>query len=563
MFRFLQLIAVFLGCFNSATAQNNSEYSSPLAIPLTLAANFGELRPNHFHMGVDFKTNGKEGLTLHAIQDGFVSRIKVSTTGYGRVVYINHPNGITSVYAHCSDFSGKLKALVNETQQREQETEIEMYFTRNDVPVKKGEIIALSGNSGSSTGPHLHFELRDTKTEEALNPLKFGFDVADYTSPELKSLKIYALTEDGYYITGKSKEVRVIKGKDGYTVPRNKIELPANFCTHHGGLGIAVEAIDYLGSSANVCGLYASDLMVDSVLFFQQKLDRIRFNHSRYVNSHKDYSEYANSKRKFQKSFRTKDNPLTIYPFGHLGIIHLLPGDSAQITYKAYDVKNNESRLNFLLKSSEESRLMDKPVFSTENYFFPDSAYHFHGALIDFSVDKFTFYEPCLRKLSLKEPFQFGNSKDPIQLPIHVKMKLPTSSVQKEKYYMTCRLDRSVKVLATTIESDWLVADAKYLGVFQLSIDTLAPFISPLNFQDVDTIIGKQRMLWKVNETQTDLADYDLFINDEWHLLEYEAKGSYLFTDFRPSQRGVYLFELRVKDSCENKRTWIRPVKFD
>lgn len=563
MTRFFQLIALFFLCPSLIIAQNAANYSPPLDIPLTLAANFGELRPNHFHTGVDFKTDGREGLPLYAIQDGFVSRVKFSPTGYGKVIYINHPNGITSVYAHCSRFSEKLSALVNEVQAKEQTAEVEVYLLPSDVPVKRGERIAFSGNSGSSTGPHLHFELRDTKTEVALNPLKYGFDAMDNRPPELKSMKVYALTEAGYRIPGKVKEVKITKGNFGYAVPKNAIELPSDFCLRHGGVGLAVEAVDYLSNSTHACGLYACELMVDSVRLFQQQLNQVNFEHSRYVNSHKDYAEYVNSKRKFSKAFKTKHNPLTIYAATDCGVIYLPLRDSVRVSYKAYDLKNNEALLRFSMRRKEGHSLDVEPFSPRGNYFFPDSSYHFANEWIDFKVDKFTFYEPSLMRLSLNEPFQLGNANDPIQLPVHIRMKLPTTSIAKHKYYIVCQTQGGKKILATDVVDDWLVADTKNLGVFWLGIDTTAPLIYPMNFQDADTVIGKKRMQWKVTDAQTDVGSYAVFVNDEWHLLEYESKGSYVFFDFTPASSGVYSVELQVSDRCGNRRLWVKPVKFE
>ncbi|MDG1659255.1 MAG: M23 family metallopeptidase [Crocinitomicaceae bacterium] len=190
-------------------------YHAPLGIPLILSSNFGELRPNHFHMGIDFKTNNRIGYNLYSIEEGIVSRIKVSPYGYGKVVYIDHPNGITSVYAHCSEFKGLVDSIVRATQEKEQNYAVEIFPKPNEIKLKRGEVFALSGNTGSSTAPHVHFEIRETKTEAALNPLVFGFDIADSKKPEIRGLKIYGLTKDGYQHPGKSVVRSVKKGTYG------------------------------------------------------------------------------------------------------------------------------------------------------------------------------------------------------------------------------------------------------------------------------------------------------------------------------------------------------------
>ena len=214
-YKHLIIICLCLLSLNSFAQENNKkDYHSPLGIPLVLSSNFGELRPNHFHMGLDFKTNGREGYNLYCIEDGYVSRIKVSPYGYGQVVYIDHPeDGITSVYAHCSEFKGQLDSIVKAHQQEEQDFAIEIFPKPNEIRLKRGEVFAISGNSGGSSGPHLHFEIRDTKTEAALNPLNFGFDIADHKAPEIRGLKVYSITEDGYRYPGKSLVKTAAKGK--------------------------------------------------------------------------------------------------------------------------------------------------------------------------------------------------------------------------------------------------------------------------------------------------------------------------------------------------------------
>ena len=280
-------------------------YHAPLGIPLILSSNFGELRPNHFHMGIDFKTNNRIGYNLYSIEEGIVSRIKVSPYGYGKVVYIDHPNGITSVYAHCSEFKGLVDSIVRATQEKEQNYAVEIFPKPNEIKLKRGEVFALSGNTGSSTAPHVHFEIRETKTEAALNPLVFGFDIADSKKPEIRGLKIYGLTKDGYQHPGKSVVRTVKKGTYGYYIGADKVTVPASFCTETGGIGMAIDAIDRLDGAGNQCGLYGSILIIDGDTLFGQKTDRVPFESTRYVNSHKDYVEYSVRRKKYHKCFKT------------------------------------------------------------------------------------------------------------------------------------------------------------------------------------------------------------------------------------------------------------------
>lgn len=557
---FFILVTSFSG---QCQTTKQSDYRAPLDIPLVLAANFGELRPNHFHMGVDFKTNGVEGLKLYSIEKGFVSRVKVSPYGYGNVVYIDHPNGITSVYAHCSAFKGKLDSVVKITQEKEQNYEIEIFFVPKDIPVQKGEVFALSGNSGSSTAPHLHFELRDTKTEDALNPLAFGFDISDHKSPVISGIKVYALSSEGYQIPGKSKVVNVTKGKFGYYIGGDLLLVPSDYCSEHGGIGFAFDVVDYLDGAPNVCGLYGSSLKVGTDTLFAQKIDRVSFDHSRYVNSHKDYHEYSKTRRKFHKSFRSQHNPLCIYPCDNLGILHIKPTDSLQITFDAYDPKANSSQVNFKLKVASGAINTTLNNFPSWKYLHPDSTYHFQGDQVSFTTQRHTFYEPTVKNISLKGVYTFGDPIQPIQYPVIVKMKLPESVIERSKYYVSVITSGGKRhALPTSIEGDWVAAKSKYLGTFQLKVDTIAPSIAPLNFTGNEATITKLRLTWRVSEAQTDLVDYDLFIDGKWYLLGYESKGSYLFFDRPKSLTGKHKIEVIVKDSCGNNRSWSKDVVF-
>lgn len=558
---FFSLVICSVG-FSQVT--NPSDFHSPLGIPLEISANFGELRPNHFHMGVDFKTNGVEGIQLHAIEKGFISRVKVSPYGYGKVIYIDHPNGITSVYAHCSKFKGALDSLVKKAQEKERNFEVEIYFTPADIPVKKGELIALSGNTGSSTAPHLHFELRDTKTEIALNPLVYGFNISDHVAPEIKALKVYSVTAEGYQIPGKSRISPVSKGKFGYYIGGDQLLIPADYCSEDGGVGFAFEVVDHVDNSHNACALYASTMRTEMDTLFSQKVDKISFDESRFVNSHKDYQEYSKSKRKFQKSYKTRGNPLGIYKSGRSGILFLKPKDSLQITYTVMDAYANHSELKFKLKIAPGKLFSTVNLFPSWKYLFPDSTYAFQGENAYFSAQKHTFYEPTLKNLSLNGAFTFGDPAAPIQNPITVKLKLPgTLTVPSSKYFIRVLTASGKKnALSTKLEQNWAVAESKFLGTFQLVVDTISPMVKPLNFVGTEALISKNRLTWKVTENETEIKKYDLFIDGKWELIEYETKGNYLI--FNPSivLSGKHNFQLVVRDSCGNTTIWSKDLVF-
>lgn len=535
-------------------------YHAPLGIPLILSSNFGELRPNHFHMGIDFKTNNRIGYNLYSIEEGIVSRIKVSPYGYGKVVYIDHPNGITSVYAHCSEFKGLVDSIVRATQEKEQNYAVEIFPKPNEIKLKRGEVFALSGNTGSSTAPHVHFEIRETKTEAALNPLVFGFDIADSKKPEIRGLKIYGLTKDGYQHPGKSVVRTVKKGTYGYYIGADKVTVPASFCTETGGIGMAIDAIDRLDGAGNQCGLYGSILIIDGDTLFGQKTDRVPFESTRYVNSHKDYVEYSVRRKKYHKCFKTTENDLPIYKFGENGIINAKPGDSFKVKYIAFDPKGNKSVLEFELAVAAGAINPNDDLGVDLTYLQP--AYPLllenEDRSIEFGIA--TTYEP-MKLHESKVAYEIGKAALPVNRAYRVKIK---SDLENDgKYFIEFVTAKGkTRRLVATYEDGWYSAESKYFGTYRLKRDVTPPTISTLNFKSTTTYTSSKKMTWKIADAHIGIADYDLFIDGKWYLLEYEFKGNYV-TFHRPAEvTGKKKVLLRVEDKLGNVKKWEREITF-
>ena len=293
------LLFIVLFCLTNQITYSQ-EYINPLDFRLLLSGTFGELRGNHFHAGIDFKTKGVEGQNIYAIADGFVSRIKVSSYGYGKALYINHPDGKTSVYAHLKEFSEKIDTIVKKEHYKREKFEINIFPKPNSINVSQGEIIALSGNSGSSQGAHLHFEIRDTKTEHPLDPLDFGFKVKDNISPILKELKIFDIDNNKL-----SKTYKIKKTKDKYYVGDT---LYSNEKT-----SLGIYTFDQSNDAYNRNGVNSIKLFLDSNLIYHFELDKLDFSKNKYINAHIDYEEKVLSKKKFHKCFRLPNNSLKNY----------------------------------------------------------------------------------------------------------------------------------------------------------------------------------------------------------------------------------------------------------
>ena len=203
--------------------------------------------------------------------------------------------------------------------------------------------------------------------------------------------------------------------------------------------------------------------------------------------------------------------------------------------------------------------------FPSTKYFHPDSSYHFSNDQVEFSCGPSTFYEPTLKNLSLKGTFSFGDPREPIQNPVSVKLKLtkPQGNKDLSKYYISVTTNNGrTHAIESSVAGDWISGESMDLGTFKIRVDTIAPSLSPLNFKNNSAVANKNRLTWKVAEYQTNLADYDLFIDGKWCLLEYESKGDFLFFDVPKGLTGKHSIEVIVKDTCGNKRSWTSQLSF-
>ena len=417
---------------------DKTTYHSPLSIPLKLSASFGDLRPNHFHMGVDFRTDGKVGLSLFSIEQGYVSRIKITPLGYGRVIYVNHPNGVTSVYAHCSGFEKSIQNIVLAYQEKNQLNEIDMTFTSGEIPVTKGQLIAYSGNSGNSSGPHLHFELRDTKSEKALHPLVHGFDIRDVHAPIPSKIYLYPIDQNGYYLNQKKISIAVVKSGVNYSIKTGKIVLTSDFMEGTDRVLIGVEGTDKIGVDLSVCGLFENELIAGENSIFHSRIDTVSFDHNKLINDYCDYSEYKRNKKKIHKLIHKSSNHLDIYKSAPLQTIRLKGNDSIPVVIKLTDAKQNTSILNFEMVFRKELGTIASNSKPSALYFLPDSSYYFEEAGNAIRFKPNALFEPVLKTLVItKDKIQLGTTITPLNDGASVSMSpIESAPIDKQFIYL-------------------------------------------------------------------------------------------------------------------------------
>lgn len=532
------------------------DFHSPLDVSPILAANFGELRTNHFHTGLDFKTNRREGYKIYSIDDGYVSRIKVSPWGYGHVVYIDHYNGLTSVYAHCSYFQGEIAKLAETQQKKSQLFEIDYYPPRDSLKVKKGEVIALSGNTGGSTAPHLHFEIRDTKSEYPLNPLLFGFGIKDDIPPEIRAGRVYAVTNEGYRVPNFHKDFSIYGNKGNYAINGGQIKLSSDYIHKNGGIGLAFDAIDKLNAANNVCGIHEAILIVDKDTIYHQNMSELSFASNRFINVHKDYEAFHQRRKHLQKTFKTKNNPLPIYhKLKNRGIISIQPGERKKVVYSCLDAHGNKSSLSFDLIIDKGAPNASLPFDSKKlKYLTPDSAYMKIGSDYSILFPPKIIYEPTpLIIKKQQDKLYFGNSRIPLQDKYRVMLKMDETTLPSEKYFIERTNHKNRNYYEEGLVKDgWITTWTKDFGSFSVKSDTLAPTIIYKNFRNGQKITSSQ-LVWKFKDESSGVKHYRLFINGDYQVLKYEYKrgGKYYFEV--PSEfKGKKKLKVEVSDACNN-----------
>lgn len=525
------------------------DFISPLQIPITLSANYAELRKNHFHAGLDMRTQQRTGLKVVAPQKGYISRIKISAYGYGKAVYIDHPNGYTTVYGHLSSLADKIEEKAREEQYKQKSYSIDLYLKPGELSVAQGELIALSGNTGGSGGPHLHFEVRDTKTEEVLNPFLFGFDIPDTVKPKINGVWIYPITGevDGNY------SKRAVTEGGTYSAS--------------GAVGFGVKAYDQQSGSANLNGIYSIKTYANEILLSTFKADKHSFDETRAINATIDYPEQVSKNSWIYRTYLLPGNSLQMYEQStNRGILELKPGIDYTIKIEVGDYAGNISTRKFTVKGLKYDGLPDVANESSKNNrvdFTKSFSIKKDGLTATFETH--SFYENFIfdfKKLAGNK-YQLHNNS----VPVHKKYEMsiiPDWTVldqNQAEHYVIFRQPNfgsgKSEYLDTTYKNGIYYANPKDLGIFTLILDNTAPQISCPSLAKSDKI-GK-RLAFFIKDSQSGINTYDVFIDDQWILAEYEYKQNSLFIpDLSKEgiQPGTHKVKVRVTDNANNEQTY-------
>jgi murein DD-endopeptidase MepM/ murein hydrolase activator NlpD len=531
-------------------------FQSPLGIPLDLSGSFGELRSNHFHSGLDFKTTGKEGLPVYATGDGYVSRIKISTFGYGKAIYITHPNGYTSVYGHLQKANGVIQDYIKKKHYQEKSYEIEMYLYPTELPVKKGDIIAYSGNTGGSGGPHLHFEFRDTKSEQIINPMHFGLKkiIVDERKPIIQGIVAYPIDSTTVNNSQKPINISFSKQADGSYLG---VKVKAN-----GKVAFGINAYDFCTNGYNKNGLYKVKAYLNGVLQYQYGFDSFAFDESRYINNFIDYERFHEMGQRVQKLFQMNEYPLSIVSGNKKdGIINVQPNSNYNYRVEVYDFHGNKVELIIPIEFAIQEAKIEKTFQKTPYYIKAKTESIFEKNNVSVYVPENAFYSNFY--------MNFDVNNDVVTLhddsvPVHKNITLAFNNVtglteeQLSKTYIATLDGYKLKYNNTYRKGNNFSIKTKTLGKFKLAQDITPPRIYNVNFIEGKTLTTQKTISVSVTDLHSDIDTYNGYLNGKWILMEYDYKTKKLTHNLEDAiyVEGRNDLKIVVTDNLQNSTTF-------
>lgn len=525
------LLLLLLPQLNFSQSEYPQDYfRNPLDVTLVLSGSFAELRSNHFHSGLDIKTQQKQGLKVYTAAEGYVSRIKVSHFGYGKALYITHPNGYTTVYAHLQKFSPEIEAYIKQCQYQKEKYEVEMFPRTDELIITKDDVVAFSGNTGGSGGPHLHFEIRDN-AERPINPMLFGIDIKDTKKPYISGVYAYPKNENSF-INNKNKRVplRLIPNKNGnYSVEK---------ISAYGDIGFGIVTNDKQDLAPNNNGVNTIKSFFNGNKILEVNFKRFSFDETKHLNRYIDFELFKTKKKRAQKLFIESNNPLSLFKDtvdnGYIKI-----EDSTASIYKVEisDYKGNTTTLNIpitgkykglentgVIENSNRSLIKNASTTvlggdKSNVVFYSNTVYE--DLLIDFKVNSDT--------ISLHKDVI------PLQKNFIVNYDISNYKNEDKSKLFIARLFGYYKkpsYVTTTRKGDTLTARSKILGQYVLATDSISPKIKPVNFTAKKWLTKYRYLKVKISDDLSGISNYRATVNGKWILMEYDYKTGLLTHDF-------------------------------
>ena len=528
--------------------QFEKDLIAPLEIPFSISGTFGEPRSSHFHLGIDIKTQGKEGLEVKSISSGSVSRIRISLGGYGKAIYIDHPNKTTSVYAHLKKFAPKIESYIKKFQYENETYTIEKFPKKEKLLIEKGEVIGFSGNTGGSSGPHLHFEIREKKSQKPLNPLLYNLPVNDLVRPQLQKLFIF-YTQDNV-ILNRIQPILLERVNDSL--------YKTAMIETSGKIGIGIQMFDRQDYSYSRNGVYSTKVFVNGKIISHYKFDKLIINESKKLYQVIDYKNYTQKRLKIFKLFYKSGDKLNFMnTLVDQGIFKVELGKSYQIIIEIEDFSGNKSTIEAFIEGTENKI---KPVELRGRLIKTDREYSFTLKNKELFFPSKTFFNDVKIELfENKDQIEIGPNLFPIANSFEIKFGFnEKDSLRSAQTFIAKKMKKSLEYLPTKLEENKLIAKVNELGVYTLARDSVAPTVVPDNFKKNQWLSNYKSLNLKIDDDFSGIKKYRGTINGEWVLFEYEPKRKILTYDFfdKYSEKLKHNLELEVEDNVGNKKIY-------
>ena len=552
---FLRILftTLFISNINFGISQE-IDFHTPIDAPFDLSGTFGEFR-SRFHTGIDFKSRGVQGQKIFSIEDGYVSRIEVNNYGYGKVIYIDHLNGFTSVYAHLKNFNSELDEYIKSELYKSKRNSIKKFPKTNQLRINKGEVIGYSGNTGRSFGPHLHFEIRDTKSQDAINPLMFNYSYKDDERPIIRGL--YIINENNSLVRNSPIRKKVKKINDStYTVDDFE---------YNGKIGIGLDIYDIQYKNLyNQNGVYKVELFIDSILKYSYKMDKIKFSENHYKKIMYDYLSLARKNKKVLKIYTPRNSDLSFLKNNKFnGIINSDSIRDNSLLVRVSDWNGNSSSIKFNLKAndsiSRRSSYNGIEILTNQNY-----TLNKNSSIIE--IGKNTFYDDLLMNISYQsDTLNLGKEKDPFRSSIRIKLPHKISdTLELRQSFVGKIINGKISYISSKKNKSYIYANTSSLGEYIISKDTLKPDIKAVNFKNNSNIKVKNILKLRLKDDLSGIKNYSSYFNGNWALFEYEPKSNMIFHNLSDGiiKDGENELIIKYEDGVGNKGVYQTKVYY-